>query len=215
MKARLPHAAQSALLLGLIAVLGTALLAGVDTLTRERIAEQQRRAVLRQLNQIVPGDLYDNALHEDVIHIMDAAFFAHKKPVTIYRARRGGQAVAVIFKTNAPDGYNGNIDLLVGLDYGGKILGVRVTAHRETPGLGDGIEVEKNDWVLGFNGCSLDDPVDADWAVRKDGGDFDQFTGATITPRAVVQAVHRSLNYYRLNRNELFDLPAEFTEKKP
>ena len=215
MKLRLPHAAQSALLLGLIAVLGTALLAGVDTLTRERIADQQRRAVLRQLNQIVPDSLYNNALHDDVIHLMDAEFFGHNKPVTVYRARRDGQTVAAIFKTLAPDGYNGKIELLVGVDTLGKVLGVRITTHRETPGLGDGIELEKDDWVLGFNGRSLHDPVEAGWAVRKDGGDFDQFTGATITPRAVVRAVHRSLDYYRLHRDELFDLPAEITEKKP
>lgn len=204
MSKRLPRAVQSALLLGLIAVLGTSLLTGVNQLTRDRIADQQRRAVLRQLNQIVPAGLYDNALHEDTTSVTAPGSFGHPKTVKVYRARQNGQPVAAIFKTVAADGYNGDIELLVGVDYPGNVLGVRITRHRETPGLGDGIEIEKDDWVLSFNGRSLGAPNQAGWAVRRDGGEFDQFTGATITPRAVVRAVRLSLEYYHQHRDELY-----------
>jgi electron transport complex protein RnfG len=215
MKLRLPSAVRSALLLGVVAVLGTALLASVDRLTRDRIVDQQRRAVLRQLNQIIPPALYDNALHDDSIELFEPEFFHHKKPLTVYRARREGQPVAAIFRLVAADGYNGDIELLVGVDHDGVLLGVRITAHRETPGLGDAIELDKNDWVLGFDGRSLGNPPASAWKVRKDGGEFDQFTGATITPRAVVTAVRRSLEFHRLHRDSLFGPAIETVGETP
>ena len=196
------------LLLGIIALLGVSLLALVNDLTRERIIEQEERRVLRQLNEIVPQALYDNALHEDVMSVTDPVFFRHSTPVTVFRARKGEQAIAAIMRVTAPDGYNGDIRLLVGIDAGGTILGVRVVSHRETPGLGDPIETRKSDWVLGFADSSLQNPDARGWTVKKDGGHFDQFTGATISPRAVVRAVHTALIYFQANRQQLFDTPA-------
>ena len=105
----------------------------------------------------------------------------------------------------APDGYNGDIRLLAAIDVTGTVLGVRVVSHRETPGLGDPIEVERSDWVLGFTGKSLLSPQGKSWAVKRDGGEFDQFTGATISPRAVVKAVHNTLLYFKTNQKSLFE----------
>jgi len=195
---------RSSLLLGIIALLGSVLLAGVNALTRERIIAQEQRRVLQQLNEIVPANLYDNGLYDDVIEIEDPAFFRHSKPVAVYRARMHGQPVAVIMRVIAPDGYNGDIGMLVGINRDGAILGVRVVSHRETPGLGDPIEIEKSDWVLGFQDKSLQYPAGPGWAVKRDGGQFDQFTGATISPRAVVRTVHTVLLYFQANKQQLF-----------
>lgn len=200
---------RSALALGLVVLVGTGLLALVDALTRERIAEQERRAVLQQLGELVSDDRYDNRLHEDIITLRDETAFPGGQTVTAYRARRSGVPVAVILRLAAPDGYSGNIHLLVGIDHDGRLSGVRVTAHKETPGLGDAIEAERSDWIRAFDGRALGAPPLAGWAVRKDGGEFDQFTGATITPRAVVAAVRRALEYFAAHRDTLFDEPAE------
>ncbi len=204
---------RSSLLLGVIALLGTALLAGVNELTHDRIIEQEKLRVLQQLNEITPTGSYNNDLLEDVIKIEDPGFFRHAAPVTVYRARMDGLAVSVIMIVTAPDGYNGDIRLLIGVNASGTILGVRVIAHRETPGLGDPIEIEKSDWIRGFEQRSLHDPEDAGWAVKRDGGEFDQFTGATISPRAVVKAVQRSLLYFQTNGQALFATPSSSTEK--
>lgn len=198
---------RSSLLLGLIALLGTALLAGVNELTHERIAEQEKLRILRQLNEILPGTSFNNDLLADVIEINDEAFFRHPAPVKVYRARINDQPVAVLMILVAPDGYNGDIRLLAGISANGEVLGVRVISHRETPGLGDPIEIEKSDWVLGFNQKSLQNPQPDGWAVKRDGGQFDQFTGATISPRAVVKAVHNTLIYFQTHKQMLFDTP--------
>ncbi len=196
---------RSGLLLGLIALLGTALLAGVNALTHERIIEQEKLRVLQQLNALVPVTSYNNDLLEDRIEITDEAFFRHPAPVAVYRARMDDQAVAVLMIVTAPDGYNGDIRLLIGIDNNGTVLGVRVVSHRETPGLGDPIEIERSDWILGFNDKSLLNTQTSDWAVKRDGGEFDQFTGATISPRAVVRAVHNTLLYFEANQQSLFE----------
>jgi len=200
---------RSSLLLGSIALMGTALLAGVNELTHERIIEQEKLRVLQQLNEIVPAASFNNDLLEDLIEVDDEAFFQHPATVTVYRARMDGQPVAVMMIVTAPDGYNGDIRLLAGIDASGAVLGVRVVSHKETPGLGDPIEVEKSGWILGFTNKSLRNPDSPGWAVRRDGGQFDQFTGATISPRAVVRAVHRALLYFETNKQTLFDTPAK------
>jgi len=196
---------RSGLLLGIIALLGTALLAGVNDLTHERIVEQEKLRMLQQLNEIVPIASYDNDLLEDVIKIEAPDFFRHPAPVTVYRARLNEQPVSVMMIVTAPDGYNGDIRLLVGINATGTILGVRVISHRETPGLGDPIEAEKSDWIFGFEHKSLKSPESSGWAVKRDGGEFDQFTGATISPRAVVRAVHTTLLYFQANKPTLFE----------
>lgn len=200
---------RSGVLLGIIALLGTALLAGVNVLTHDRIIAQEKRRMLQQLNEIIPTTSFNNDLLADVISITDQEFLRHPDPVTVYRARMDGQPVAVMMTVTAPDGYNGDIQILTGIDITGTLLGVRVVSHRETPGLGDPIDIEKSDWVLGFKHKSLRNPEGAGWAVRKDGGQFDQFTGATISPRAVVKTVHDTLLYFAANQELLFTTPTE------
>jgi electron transport complex protein RnfG len=204
---------RNGLLLGIIALLGTALLAGVNDLTHERIVEQEKLRMLQQLNQIVPIVSYNNNLLEDVIKIEAPDFFRHPTPVIVYRARLDDQPVSVMMIVTAPDGYNGDIRLLVGINAAATILGVRVISHRETPGLGDPIEAEKSDWIFGFEHKSLKNPDSNSWAVKRDGGEFDQFTGATISPRAVVRAVHTTLLYFQAHKQALFEpLPAGVDE---
>jgi electron transport complex protein RnfG len=141
----------------------------------------------------------------DKIELSDEASFRHPDPVMVYRARMDDKPVAALMIVTAPDGYNGDIKILIAIDVSGVILGVRVISHRETPGLGDPIEIERSDWILSFNDKSLINPRDEGWAVRRDGGEFDQFTGATITPRAVVKAVHNTLLYFEANNKVLFE----------
>lgn len=191
------------LILGLFAVVGTGLVAMTYNGTAERIAENERQALLRSLHQIVSPDSHDNDIYTDVIQVRDLSL-GTPQPVTVYRARQGKQPVAAVIASIAPDGYSGAIRLLVGIHYDGTLAGVRVVSHRETPGLGDAIEAERTDWILAFNGRSLENPEEKRWAVKKDGGVFDQFTGATITPRAVVQGVYNTLRYYQKHREALF-----------
>jgi electron transport complex protein RnfG len=197
----------TAAVLLLFAVIGTLLVALTFEGTREQIAANEREALLRKLNVLVPPERYDNAIFEDTKQVSNDHLLGSAEPVTVYRARRNGKPVAVVMAPVAPDGYSGSIRLLVGINLDGSLSGVRTLAHRETPGLGDKIEVERSDWILGFDGKSLGNPPLGAWQVRRDGGAFDQFTGATITPRAMVKAVRNSLIYYRDNREALFAGP--------
>jgi len=199
---------RSAAALGLVALAGTVLLTGVDRLTADRIAEQERRIVLEQLGQLIP-DRYDNVLLDDRITIMDEHFFPRQQQVTVWRARSEGSPQGAVLKFDAVNGYNGNITLLAGINPDGSLRGVRVISHRETPGLGDAIELAKSDWVLGFSGKSLNNPGPDRWKVKREGGEFDQFTGATITPRAVVDAVRLALEYFDAHREILFGTPSD------
>lgn len=194
------------MILLLFAALGTAMVAATWQGTHERIVANERATLLRKLSRLIPPDQYDNALLDDVIEL--TAPQPSSEPLRAYRARRNGEPVALVMTALAPDGYSGAIQLLVGIHYDGSLAGVRVVAHRETPGLGDAIEEDRSDWILQFDGRSLENPGAAGWAVRKDGGVFDQLTGATITPRAVVKAVHASLLYFRAHRDQLFAMPA-------
>jgi electron transport complex protein RnfG len=201
--------------LALVAVMGVTLLAGVNRLTEARIAEQEKKAILDQLGQLVGPELYNNELQLDLFSFQDELHFPRGQTAVAYRARMDGNAVAVVLKIAAVNGYNGRINLLVGIMQNGTLSGVRVISHKETPGLGDDIEVERSDWILGFSGRGLGKPKTGSWAVKRDGGDFDQFTGATITPRAVVEAVRLALEYYENHKSFLFeslsDAPSEDT----
>ncbi len=167
--------------------------------------EQARVETLKsQLNEIIPQTAYDNDLLHDTITLSAPEYLGTDKPVTLYRARKDGKPVGVLFETIAPDGYSGDIHLLVGLYADGRIAGVRVLEHRETPGLGDKIELKKSPWILSFNGKRLTPENEAQWHVKKDGGIFDQFTGATITPRAVVKAVKKALKFYQQYRDRIW-----------
>ena len=200
------HLARPALLIGGFALLGLGLVALIHDRTAERIAANERAVLLTTLEALVPADSFDNDLAADRISVSDRALNT-AEPVTIYRARKNSKPVAAVLTPTAPDGYSGAIRLMVAIRADGTLAGVRVLSHRETPGLGDGIETGKSSWILGFTGRSLANPPPERWAVKKDGGEFDQFTGATITPRAVVQAVYRSMVFFRENRRDLFAPP--------
>jgi len=202
---------RSAAALGLVAIAGTSLLTGVDFLTADRIAAQERRVILEQLGQIIPQQ-YDNQLLDDRFSFRNERYFPNGQEVIAYRARLQGEPRALVLKFNAVTGYNGNITLLAGINTDGSLRGVRIISHKETPGLGDAIEIEKSDWALNFSGKSLNDPEADKWAVKRDGGEFDQFTGATITPRAVVDAVRLALEYFETHREYLFDTAADSAE---
>ena len=199
----------SASFLLVFAVIGNGLVAFTFDSTEERIAENQRRALLKSLNQLVPSDRYDNDIFSDTLLVHDPELLGTDEAVSVYRARKDGWPVAVVLAPVALEGYNGNIRLLVVINLDGTLVGVRVVQHRETLGLGDGIETDRSDWILGFNGKSLSNPAKKGWRVKRDGGQFDQFTGATITPRAVVKAVHKALLYFKLRRQRLFERAPE------
>ena len=203
---------RSAVALTLVAIMGTGLLAVVNELTKERIAEQERQLLLQRLGQIIPAE-YDENLLEDRIEFANERHFPGQQIVTAWRARQQGQPVALVLRFAANNGYNGRINLLAGINYDGSLRGVRVISHRETPGLGDAIELRIDPWVLSFDGKRIGNPPIERWAVKRDGGDFDQFSGATITPRAVVDAVKRALVYFEANRDSLFSTPADTTSE--
>ncbi len=194
----------SAILLALFGLIGATLVAVTYEVTADRIAANHREALLKRLNTLVPPNRYDNDMVSDTIQITDPELAPSRYPVTVYRARLMGRPEAAVFLVVAPDGYNGAITLLVAVNHDGTLAGVRVVSHRETPGLGDAIEEQRSDWILGFTGRSLNNPDEREWAVKRDGGAFDQFTGATITPRAVVKSVYKTLKYFSRHREELF-----------
>lgn len=194
----------SAMLLGMFAIIGTGLVAFTESSTSERIAENKRQAILKNLNRLIPESEHDNELLSDTIELSDP-LLGSSDPVTIYRARKNNQPVAAMFTVIAPDGYSGKILVLMGVKLDGALAGIRIISHKETPGLGDAIDAAKSDWALQFNDKSLANPVADKWKVKKDGGVFDELTGATITPRAVVKAVHKGLLFYQQNHAKLFE----------
>ncbi len=194
---------RNSLLLGLFAVVTTGVIAATQLGTKDRIAEQIRAAREKALLEIVPASRHNNAMLDTTLPIADADLLNLNAEQRIFIAQQDGIAVAFVFPSVAPDGYSGAIELLVGINADGSIAGMRVVQHEETPGLGDKVDLKKSDWVLGFNGRSLSDPPPGQWKVKKDKGVFDQFTGATITPRAVTKAVYQTLEYYRLHQEEL------------
>ncbi len=196
---------RNGVLLGLFAVATTAVIAGTYLGTRDTIKANIRAAEMRALLEIVPRDRHDNSMLEDTVAVSDETLLGLREDKVIYRARQQGEVVAVIIPATARDGYTGDIDLIVGVNRDGSVAGVRVLQHRETPGLGDAVDRKKSDWVNGFTGKSLLSPKAEQWAVKKDGGVFDQFTGATITPRAVTGAVHRALQYYQAYSDTLLE----------
>ncbi len=195
----------SGLILGIFAMVGTTLVGVTHHATIDKIIDNERLALLRKLNQILPQDQYDNDLLHTTITIDADDRLGQKKPSKIYLAKRQGNVSAMIFSVIAPKGYSGEIKILVGINIDGTLAGVRVVHHKETPGLGDSMETDKSDWIFGFDGKSLNSPLEKKWKVKRDGGEFDQFTGATITPRAVVQAVHLCLVYFDRHKKELLE----------
>lgn len=211
MMATLRNARAAGLTLLGFAVLGAALLAGTFTLTRDTIENTERATRLKLVAQTLPPGSFDNDLVRDARPLALDPLLGLRFPAEYYVARRAGEATAVVLDVVAPDGYAGEIRMLVGILADGRVAGVRVTSHRETPGLGDYIEIGRGDWIRQFEGKSLGQPPIPGWKVRKDGGVFDYMAGATITPRAVVKAVRHALDYFARHKSELL---APATEAK-
>lgn len=199
-------------MLAITALLGTALMVVVNWHSQPYIKVNERQVLLKTLNTLIPASMYDNDIVNDTVLLQDMDLLGSENDSLIYRARKNNNPVAAVMTIIAPDGYTGPIALLVGVNYAGTIQGVRVVKHRETPGLGDAIDIERGDWILSFNGKSLSNPQATGWKVKRDGGEFDQLTGATITPRAIVQSVHKALRFYRQHRSEIFYIEPTTTE---
>lgn len=197
------HTLISGTLLALFATAGAGLVAFTHEQTAERIASNEREALLKSLTALVPAESIDNDIITDLITVGDLELLG-STDITVYRGRRQGQPVAAVLTSVDPRGYAGPIRLLVAVNYDGSLGGVRVVSHKETPGLGDRIEESRSDWILGFAGKSLGNPPLEQWKVKRDGGVFDQFTGATITPRGIVRTVKNTLLYFKDHRDALF-----------
>ena len=190
--------------LSLFAVITTAIVALTFVVTESQIIENEKQALLKSLHELIPADKHDNDLYTDTTVIDEASLNFRHRPITVYRARLNNKPVAAIFSVTAPDGYTGAIKLLVATNIDNTIAGVRVISHKETPGLGDAIDIEKSSWITNFDGHSLSNPIESHWRVKKDGGDFDQLTGATITPRAIVKITKKTLQYFQANHDIVF-----------
>ncbi len=197
LKEQIPY---QAVLLGGFVAIAAALLVTMNLSTKTPIAERQAEDLQTSLAQVVADNLHDNKLLENTVVLKDAA----GKEVKIYRGTQAGKVSALVWET-VGYGYAGEIKIIIAVDPEGKILGTRVLAHKETPGLGDKIEEAKGDWILKFTGLSISNPSDDKWKVKKDGGQFDQFSGATITPRAVVKAIHEALQFFAAHKTELLE----------
>jgi electron transport complex protein RnfG len=188
-----------------IGLVVAAIVTSVARVSGDRIRLNEQAWIREHLDALVPRDAHDNDMLADKIEVSAPDLFGTSTPAVVYRARKGGEPVAVVVRTIAPDGYRGPIELLVAINRDGVLLGVQVLRHNETPGLGDAFEKRDPRWLARFRGLSLSSPPQQRWTVRKDGGDFDAFTGATITPRAIVKAVRRTLEFQRSYADRLYE----------
>ncbi|ANU37085.1 electron transport complex subunit RsxG [Vibrio scophthalmi] len=192
--------------LAIFACASTGLVALTQYLTKDQIQLQEQKQLLSVLNQVIPEQLHDNSLYQACTLVEDPAL-GTTQAMPAYIATLNGEPSAIALEAIAPDGYNGAIKVIVAVQQDGTILGTRVLSHQETPGLGDKIDLRVSDWILGFTGKTVTADNQSSWHVRKDGGQFDQFTGATITPRAVVKSVKRTVDYINQNRQQLLAQP--------
>ena len=195
---------KNGLALAAFAGICTLVVSVVNYLTKDTIEAQKQLVLLQTLNQILPQESYNNDLAADCTLITNKAKLGSDKPQRIYRARLDEKPIAVVIETTAPDGYSGSIELMMAVKLDGTISGVKTLRHKETPGLGDKIEERKSDWIFSFKGQQVNGENDNRWAVKKDNGMFDQFTGATITPRAVVKAVKKTALYFAAEQQQIF-----------
>lgn len=205
--------ARTATILLLFTLVFTALMAATYFATRPAIEQSARAEKMKLIGEVLPHERYDNDLLADGVALPPIAALGLDDPSTAYRARKGGRPVALVVEAAAPDGYSGRIGLLLAVDADGRLLAMRITQHKETPGLGDYIDPRKDKnkarpWIDQFDGKSLDEIKPEQWKVKKDGGVFDAHTGATISARAVINASGRALAWLRDNRDQLFQLPA-------
>ncbi len=200
----------NSIVLALFALVTSLILATTNELTYERIEQSEREAAQRALLEIIPLERHDNDMLMDVQPVPEQywATLGLKKGGNIHIARDQGQPVAAIIPAVTPDGYSGAISMIIGINFNGSIAGVRVVEHRETPGLGDKVDLKKSDWILSFNGKSLVNPGADGWKVKKEGGEYDQFTGATITPRAVIKQIFKTLQYFNDDRERMLAIAA-------
>ncbi|MGF1763950.1 electron transport complex subunit RsxG [Aliivibrio kagoshimensis] len=205
---------KSSLVLTLFAIASTSLVVATYALTADRIQQQEQIHLLKVLNQVIPADNHDNELYLSCSVIAASPALGTTVATPAYIATKQDKPSGVAIETIAPDGYNGAIKIIVGLSYNAEVTGVRVLSHNETPGLGDKIDLRISDWILSFTGQSLTPNTENQWAVKKDGGQFDQFTGATITPRAIIKATKKVVLYYQKNRDAIYALPKNCQEAK-
>jgi Na+-translocating ferredoxin:NAD+ oxidoreductase subunit G len=202
-------AVRTAAILFIFVILFTGFLAAAYHWTRPAILASAKEEKMALFGDVLPSERYNNALLKDTIELPASRELGTSDPMTVYRARKDGAPVAILIEAVAPDGYSGRIRLLLAVGHDGKLSGVRVLSHKETPGLGDYIEPRKDrnkkrPWITQFEGRSLGSPPPSRWKVKKDGGDFDANTGATVTPRAIVKAVLKALQFVESNRDRLF-----------
>jgi electron transport complex protein RnfG len=204
---------RTAVILLIFTLAFTAMMAAVYFATKDAIEQSAREEKLKLINELLPTSSYDNDLLADQVSVPAVPATGMNEPSAIYRARKGGQPVALVLEAAAPDGYSGRIGLVLAVDPEGRLLAVRVTGHKETPGLGDYIDPKKDKnksrpWITQFNGFGFDTAVAGNWKVKKDGGRFDYNTGATISARAVTNAAGHALVWAAERREKLFGLPA-------
>lgn len=190
------------LLLLLATVVAVVFIVAVNS--QHRIADNERAWFVSRLASLLPATSYDNDLYADRIAVRSPDLLGSTAPLNIYRARLRNRPMAAIVTTFAQDGYGGPIQLLVAIDTHGQVLGVDIIKHSETPGIGDGFEPRRSNWLQRLIGHSLSDPTPTQWTIRKDGGQFDQFTGSSVTPRAILKAVRRALEYYSTHSDLVF-----------
>ena len=202
-------AVRTAVILLIFVVVFTSLLSAAYLSTRPAIEAAAADEKMKLISEVLPRELYDNDLLKDALQLPPSVGLGNDEASTAYRASKAGKSTALVVEAVAADGYSGKIRLLLAVAADGSLLGVRVTQHRETPGLGDYIDPRKDKnkerpWIRQFDGLSLATVADREWRVRKDNGRFDSVAGATVTPRAVVKAVHKALQYVAENRQQLF-----------
>jgi electron transport complex protein RnfG len=200
----------------------TALMAGTYKATEPMVAASALAEKLRLIGEVLPPGQYDNDLMADAITLPPVQALALDDETRLWRARRNGVPVALVFEAAARDGYSGRIGLILAVNANGRLLALRVTSHKETPGLGDYIDPKKDKnkalpWIAQFSNLGFDSVPPKKWRVKKDGGRFDQMSGATISARAVTNASGRALAWAMENRDKLFALPpnSRFEEKEP
>lgn len=203
-----PSVTKRGITLAVIAAICTTLVAATYQVTASRIAANQLAWLEKSLEPALGGVDYDGSIAAARLVLDPPHSLPGNDAAIIYRAYSGGAPVAVLFAVTARGGYAGPIRVLVGIDVAGTITGLRILEHRETPGLGDGIETSRSDWAYQFDGRSLGDPPAEGWQLQVDGGEFDQLTGASVTPRAVIKAVRETLIYFDAHREEIFSMPA-------
>ena len=202
-------AVRTATILFVFVIIFTGLLAGAYLWTKPALEASAAEEKMRLIDEVLPRTAYDNELLKDTTEAPASALLGTDEPTTIYRARKGGQPVALVLEAIAPDGYAGKIRLVMAINADGTLAGVRVTQHKETPGLGDYIEPKKDKnkqhpWIMQFNGLSYAAATDKEWKVKKDGGRFDSVAGATVTPRAVIKAVRKATRFVAENQTQLY-----------